>query len=302
MTISPNGASIWADGPSTSVYHPPKPLIRQWAAVIEAALNALTTGAGSIAKDTRANLYADLAFAAGTMAWVYDDATAAYNGIYVKSGASGTGSWTRILSLPYSYLLATDTGTGTPNAINATTDIAVSEDMLIMIELFTTTTDEPATISFNGGVDLTIKTNRGTNASALTAGMVMAGKISGSTFRLITDEDVSALVDQAEAARDAAVTAQAAVEAGLDNRVRYDATQVRTDIEKALARSNIGAASEAQGVLADSALQGGDIIYPLSRLPGTPTLHSSGVLDYTSIIQTAINAGKRSCCLKARLM
>ncbi|MGV2188749.1 SGNH/GDSL hydrolase family protein [Agrobacterium vitis] len=210
MTISPNGASIWVDGPSTSVYHPPKSMIRQWAAVIEAALNALTTGAGSIAKDTRANLYADLSFAAGTMAWVYDDATAAYNGIYVKSGASESGSWTRILSLPYSYVVATDTGTGTANAIKATTDIPVSEDMLIMLDLLSATTGEPATISFNDGIDLTIKTNRGADASALTAGMLIVGKISGSTFRLVTDEDVSALVDQAGEARDAAAAAAAA--------------------------------------------------------------------------------------------
>ncbi len=50
-------------------------------------------GVITVKKDTRANLNADLAYAAGTIALVYADATASNNDLYVKSGASGSGSW-----------------------------------------------------------------------------------------------------------------------------------------------------------------------------------------------------------------
>lgn len=49
----------------------------------------------SVRKSTRALLYADLAHDADVVAGVYADATAAYNGAYIKIGASGTGSWSQ---------------------------------------------------------------------------------------------------------------------------------------------------------------------------------------------------------------
>ncbi|ACM37152.1 hypothetical protein RvVAT039_04190 [Agrobacterium vitis] len=155
--------------------------------------------------------YADLAasaLASKISAWVYEDATAANNGIWRWTGTT----WEWALPLPYSFLTAEDAGAGTANAVKATTTIPVSEEMFILVELFRATTGEPATISFNDGEALTIKTNRGTDASALASGMVMAGKIFGSTFRLITDEDVAVLVTQAETARDEAVQAKETAE------------------------------------------------------------------------------------------
>lgn len=50
--------------------------------------------------ETRALLYADLAWPAGSVGKVVGDATLAYRGIYKKSGGSGSGSWTRIGPLP----------------------------------------------------------------------------------------------------------------------------------------------------------------------------------------------------------
>lgn len=44
--------------------------------------------------DTRANLNADLAHAAGAVGLVYADATDANNDLYIKLGSSGSGSWT----------------------------------------------------------------------------------------------------------------------------------------------------------------------------------------------------------------
>lgn len=55
---------------------------------------AAIAGVVSVTKTTRALLDADLAHNAGTVAFVYADATATNNDIYVKVGASGSGSWT----------------------------------------------------------------------------------------------------------------------------------------------------------------------------------------------------------------
>lgn len=50
-------------------------------------------------KATRALLFADLAWAENSIAVVFDDPTAAYNGIYRKTGISGAGGWTQIEQL-----------------------------------------------------------------------------------------------------------------------------------------------------------------------------------------------------------
>nr|WP_234891281.1 hypothetical protein [Sinorhizobium meliloti] len=194
---------------------PSKPEIRLLLAQYEAAIDAHSSGAGSIAKSTRALLFADLAHAADVTAWVYADSTVAYNGIYRKSGASGAGSWSLILPLPFSFIVASDTGAGTPNAIQATTSIPVSSSALVWMNIFEANTASPVTVSFNGGSALTIKTNSGNDVApgGLTAGMIVMGIVSGSTFRLVSDQASAAIVAAAEAAQAAAEAAQAAAEA-----------------------------------------------------------------------------------------
>lgn len=203
-------ATIFADGPISNPNQPPKPLIREWGTWLEQLISAFTSGAGNILKTSRAALFADLAHAADTTAWVLGDPTVAYNGIYVKSGASGTGSWTRVSDLPFSFIVAIDVGAGTPNAIQATTSIPVSGSALVWSNVYEANTGSPVTISFNGGAALTIKTNTGNNVepNGLAAGMIVMGTISGSTFRLLNDQVSSAVVAAAEAAKVAAQTAR----------------------------------------------------------------------------------------------
>lgn len=55
-------------------------------------------------KETRGELYSDLAWAAGTRGAVFGDATEAWRGVYLKTGASGAGSWSRIGDLPQTAL------------------------------------------------------------------------------------------------------------------------------------------------------------------------------------------------------
>lgn len=61
--------------------------------LIEQAIGTVGLGAVGTAKTTKALLDADLAHPAGTTALVYADSTDANNDLYVKSGASGAGSW-----------------------------------------------------------------------------------------------------------------------------------------------------------------------------------------------------------------
>lgn len=98
---------------------------RTAAATAAGAVSGLTTRVtaleasavtGVIGKDTQVNLYADLAWDVGTIAYVTNDATASKNGVYRKLGASGAGSWVQ--------------STMTPGAVDAETVSRVAYSML----------------------------------------------------------------------------------------------------------------------------------------------------------------------------
>lgn len=105
-TIAADATLIWRDwctnGVSTSCggvpYNPVKSDIRRWGATVGGAITQLlgTAGAGSLGYLTRAALYADLAHPANSLATVWSDATTAFDGMYIKVGASGGGSWSQV--------------------------------------------------------------------------------------------------------------------------------------------------------------------------------------------------------------
>ncbi|RVM91459.1 tail fiber domain-containing protein [Sinorhizobium meliloti] len=179
-----------------------------WGTEVERSLLAFQAG-GGIIFETKAEMDAALNYAANQSAWVMGDDTVENNGVYRKIGASGVGSWERLGDLPYSFIRATDVGAGTPNAIQATTSIPVSGSALIWMNVFEANTASPVIVSFNGGSALTIKTNSGNDvvAGGLTAGMIVMGIVSGSTFRLVSDQASAAILAACEAARDAALSA-----------------------------------------------------------------------------------------------
>ena len=85
--------NVFPDGPSSNPTQPSKALIRSYFRQFETAVDAGLSNGGLI-YDTKANMDADLAHDANASAWVIADSTVANNGIYRKSGASGSGSWT----------------------------------------------------------------------------------------------------------------------------------------------------------------------------------------------------------------
>ena len=111
-------------------YNPAKSDIRKLFGAVGGAITQLasTGAAGALAYQTRAAMNADLAHAANTLASVWLDSTATNNGFYIKSGASGSGSWvqasTSLLGLQPSWTVGSvttvDCGTSAAVAISGT--------------------------------------------------------------------------------------------------------------------------------------------------------------------------------------
>lgn len=201
--LAPTAATVFSDdnipgSPSSGPKKVKKSEVRAWGAWLESFVTAIGGSGGSVYL-TRAQLFADLQHDANDMAWVVQDE--ALSGIYRKNGAAGTGSWTRVADLPYSVIIAEDEGTGTPNAIHASSAQPISSTAQVWLTVSTTNTGSPVTVSFNDGSPLTIKTNSGGNVApgAIVAGSILIGKQDGSTFRLASDQASAAIQAAMEA-------------------------------------------------------------------------------------------------------
>ena len=218
--------TVWRDFatagiPASGKKKPEKSKIREWGTYIESLTMAASYG-NTVWFATKALLTADLAHGAGTPAIVYADTTAANNGIYIKVGASGSGSWGQIITyLPgYQFVTATDAGAGTANAIVATSSprVAYTDGVqLIRLNIYETNTSGTVTVAFDGGAALTIQTASG-NAPAiggLVAGMTVLGVVdqTASVFRMLSDQSGAAIQAAAEAAQVAAEAAAATAQA-----------------------------------------------------------------------------------------
>lgn len=203
---------IWADFntegvPGSGDKEPNKVEIRAWGSMLEAGM--LGSSAGSAVFGMRATMDANLSYPANTMAWVVADPIPANNGIYRKDMGLGLGGWTRLADLPYEFIKATNSGAGTANAIIASTSLPIPEndaEALIALPIFVTNTASPVTVSINGATPLTIKTNSGSDVSVggLTAGTIVSGYKSGSTFRMLSDQSSIAIQAAAEGAAELA--------------------------------------------------------------------------------------------------
>lgn len=199
--------------PGSDVFSPvnadgtPRSIVNQdaqvWSTEVERIVDAFVSGGGTVIQ-TAAVLPTLLNYPPLTMAWVVNDPDPNLNGIYQKQGVSGTGSWVRLLDLPYSFITATNVGAGTANAIVATSSIPVptADGGALVTVNVTDRNTGPATISFNGGPALPIKTSGGNEVvtDGLQVGMILAGYVSGGAFRLLSDQTSSAIQVAAEAA------------------------------------------------------------------------------------------------------
>lgn len=195
---------IFADGPAIDPYEPSKADLRDWGTWLETVINAFVTGGSGRIYISKAQMDSDLSPPQYTMAWVIADPISVNNaGIYQKAGAPGTGSWGRASDLPFGFIIATDVGAGTPNAIKATTTLPVSQSALVWLSIFETNTGSPVTIQFNTDSVLTVKSNSGGDIvpGGLVGGTIALGIRLGSTFRLVSDQTSAAFQALIEAAR-----------------------------------------------------------------------------------------------------
>lgn len=221
---------------SSGLHEPIKAEIREWGVYIESlATLAFTNGK---VYSTRAALYANLVPAANDPALVIGDPTAGYDGLYMKVGATTTGSWTQLLDFVpgTQFVSASDIGAGTANAIEATTDLAVSSggNQLISFAPFEANTTAAITIRFNGaGTVYGIKDRYGNNfpVGGLAAGATHIGRISGSTLLLYTDGDIASIAAQVAADRVAVAADRIAVAALL--------ASVGNPVQKYIATTNL---------------------------------------------------------------
>jgi hypothetical protein len=213
-------AAVWRkyviDGvPGSGPNLPDKSDISAWGTYLESLLNGSAAG---LAYATAALLIADLAHPANTLAIVYGDASPGNNGMYVKIGASGSGSWTRIGDLANGIVRLTVTG-GTGNAIVATapeTPTVPGAKLYLLTPSSSNTT--ATTIVVNGAAAVPVKNAFGVDlaSGSLINGsqVLMAWAVDHYQILISAVVDgsailaaVTAAVTDAETARDAAIAA-----------------------------------------------------------------------------------------------
>lgn len=212
----PTSSEVWrkyvTDGiPASGANEPDKTQIVQWGMWLEALIQA---GIPGLAYATRDNLIADLAHGANSTAVVYGDATTVNNGFYVKSGASGSGSWSRIGDLPNVIVPLTVTG-GTANAIVASApETPLAPGLKLFVMTPTANNTAATTLSYNGQPALPIKSAFG---NALIGGellnaspIMMLGASDHFTLLLSTNVDASGILAAAVAAQSAAASSATA--------------------------------------------------------------------------------------------
>lgn len=212
--------AIWrkyfTDGvPASGNHTPDKLAIIEWGTWLEAMIDA---GVPGLAFASKALLDVDLLHGAGATAIVYNDSTAANNGLYVKAGASGSGSWSRIGDLPNNIVPLTVTG-GTGNAITATAPETPLQPARKLFTMTPTANNTGTTTLTYNGVAVTIKDAFGVN---LVGGELLAGSpailLGGSpnfTLLFTTNVDASAILASAQAAQVAAAASASAAAASV---------------------------------------------------------------------------------------
>jgi hypothetical protein len=227
-------------------------------------LEALASGVqvgGGLVFTSKAQADANLVYGAFQLALVTNDANTALNGIYQKSGASGTGSWGRVADLPNEVIAMTVTG-GTGDAITVGMSPQVPTNPGAKVYTLTPTAANTGTTTING---IVLKSAANTNlaANALLADIQVWIGWAGDHYQLMvsTPVDATGILNDAQAAAAAAAgaaTAAASSASALANQVhQYDTRAQAVAATIPTGVTNIIVKREAAG-------------YPLSNAPYVP--------------------------------
>lgn len=196
-------AGVPASGPNPVV----KDDVIAWGTFLETMLNA-GAGAAGLAYATLSALSADLTHGANTSAIVYNDVSPGNNGFYVKSGASGAGSWSRVGDLPSVIVPLTVTG-GTANAIAATgpeTPLQPGRKLFLLTPIANNT--DATTLNYNNQGALPVRSAFGTaligGELLINSPILMLGAADHFTLLLSTNVDADGILASAQAAQVAA--------------------------------------------------------------------------------------------------
>lgn len=175
MTILPPKRDAGSDDPRMIRQHARE--LGGWALRVTQSVNDLEILPGTVidadlSYDTKAALNADLAHDANTGAKVMADTTAANNGYYMKVGASGAGSWTKIADIQILDAPVITAIGGTANAITGTSSKPPSNGQSFYLTVASDNTGT-VTLALNGG---TARSVRQADNTQLSAGMLRADR------------------------------------------------------------------------------------------------------------------------------
>lgn len=194
------------DGVPASGPNPPnKRELRTWTNWWE---NMLTTNGPGLYFATLSALNGDLAHPANTAATVYNDTS--FNGLYVKAGASGSGSWLRQGDLASSLVRLTVSG-GTANAITASA--TESPQMPAnKLYLFTPTANNTGAVTINGSpVKNALGSSLAANSFVTDIPVLMTWQTDHYQILVSVPVDATGVLNDVLAARDAAAASASAL-------------------------------------------------------------------------------------------
>lgn len=243
----------------------------------------------------------------------------ATGGIYLETGnaagnefikLTGNGTSAFIADLSTDIIRATNTGLGTANAIQATSEEAIplaTAAKLIALDIVLNNSG-PATVQFNNTTPLTILEADGSalEASDLLAGTMVLGYISGSNFRLLTDAVNAAalylLNEHRVAAEDAANSAEADRLAVSDIYANFMTYSTVVDMDTVPALSTLEFEVPASGAIL------GDVFLGASMSINTNGIVFNGYVSATDTVKviahntTGANINLASATLKVKLL
>lgn len=216
--MAQTATTVWRDYeteyvPASGPHAPAKREIREWGSYVETMLAGVQAGGGLIF-ESLAVANQNLNYPSFQVAWIAFGPEA---GVYVKSGATGLGTWVKQLDLPYNFFRAINSGAGSANAIVAAYNgfPTAKDGALVVVNATASNTSTTVTLKLGNDVVRTIKTASGGNppVGGIVAGMLLTGVVDGANFRLISDLATAAYQIGAEAAAQQAAASVASAQA-----------------------------------------------------------------------------------------
>lgn len=266
---------------SAGEHDPAKSDIRAWAVLVDTVIASIAAGiavGNAVAFATAAAMNADLVHAANVLAFVYADSTAANNGVYIKVGGSGTGSWSLTsVSLPSNF--------STQIAAAATSAAAAAASATTSMTGATTATSEAAIATAQAGI---ATTQAGLATTQATAAAASATSVAGAVSSATAQATAAGASATAAAASATTATAQAVIATTQAGIATTQATAAAThDASAATSASNAGASAAGAAASATTATTEAGIATTQAGIASAAAATVSGAAGYAATCTSA---------------